>query len=97
MPTDTEVLVEKFYRSPFKFAFASKLRDHGPAVCPYLEAALREATLDATTLRLAASVLLHFGSPLGAPHLLADLTETGDAPFSALQLANAGIIEAREP
>ena len=94
---DPQIAVQKFFDSPFKFAMARKLRDLGPQVCPYLEQALNERTQDTATLRQCAAILLHFGIPAGADYLLEDLATAGDAPFSALQLANAGIAEAREP
>lgn len=98
MTTDPQALVQKLFQTHFKFAIASKLRDLGPVVIPYLEQALQEGTADAASLRQCAAVLLHFGNRTGVPYLLQDLTAPeGDAPFSALQLANIGHREALEP
>ncbi len=97
MTTDPQALLQKLFDSPFKFAIASKLRDLGPDVCPHLEAALAEGTQDAAALRQCAAILLHFGNHGGVPYLLQDLTAGGDAPFSALRLADAGITEALDP
>lgn len=97
MTTDPQALLQKLFESPFKFAIASKLRDLGPDVCPHLEAALAQGTQDAAALRQCAAILLHFGNHSGVPYLLQDLASAGDAPFSALQLANAGITEALGP
>jgi hypothetical protein len=95
--SDPQALVKKFFNSPFKFAMARKLRDLGPEVCPYLEQALSEGTRDAATLRQCAAILLHFRNHTGVAYLLQDLAAAGDPPFSALQLANAGIEEALSP
>lgn len=98
MTTDPQALVQKLFQTHFKFAIASKLRDLGPVVIPYLEQALAEGTADPASLRQCAAILLHFGNRVGVPYLLRDIqSPNGDAPFSALQLANIGFTEALGP
>lgn len=98
MTTDPQALVQKLFQTHFKFAIASKLRDLGPVVIPYLEQALQEGTADPASLRQCAAILLHFGNRAGVPYLLQDIqAPEGDAPFSALQLANIGLTDALGP